>query len=135
MELQIYTNSHIESFLLNYRIFISDLAEVAQDWSALDQEERSQHHADFLQTWSNRKVLGALFKASKLTSAQETQLAGLDRQLLAQTALMERCFSLSLHQLLAIFRWGTPVSQSVQPLYIEIEPASLERLAATPVFA
>lgn len=66
---------------------------------------------------------------------QETLVADLDRRLLAQAALLGRCFDVDLLQLVAIFRWGTPLIRSVQPLFIELEPSSLERLAATPAFA
>jgi hypothetical protein len=135
MELQTYTTNHIDAFLRSYDIFVTDLAAVAIDWDTMDAEIHSDYNADFLQIWSNRKVLGALFRSEKLTSVQETLLADLDRRLLAQAALLGRCFAVDLLQLVTIFRWGTPLIRSVQPLAIEIEPSSLERLAATPVFA
>lgn len=130
MDVQVYEAGHIESFLLNYELLIRDLAEVAADWPDLDDEERGHYRAELLQTWGNRKVLGALFKARKLTPAQEAHLAELDRLLLEQASLMERCFGFDLGQLLAIFRWGTPLSESTQPMRIEVEPAWLDRMAS-----
>lgn len=129
MDLQAYGPDHVESFLLNYELLVRDLAEVAVDWPTLDEEERGHHRAELLQSWSNRKVLGKLFKACRLQAAQEARLAALDRLLLAQTALMEQCFGLDLGQLLIIFRWGTPLSASTQTVRIEVAPASLDRLA------
>ena len=67
-------------------------------------------------------VLGALFQAGKLTPTQESRLATCDRQLLEQQVAMKQCFELDLDQLLSIFRWGTPLAQSTQPLYREVEP-------------
>lgn len=129
MNLQVYGPGHIESFLLNYELLVKDLPEVADDWSDLHDEERSHHRAELLQTWGNRKVLGMLFRAQRLNPAQEARLAEIDRLLLGQAALMEQCFGLDLSQLLAIFRWGTPLSKSAQTVRIEVEPASLDRMA------
>jgi len=129
MDLQVYSPDHIESFLLNYELLVRDLAEVAASWPNLDDEERGHHRAELLQAWGNRRVLGKLFKAHRLQPAQEVRLTDLDRLLLAQAALMEQCFGLDLRQLLAIFRWGTPLSTSTQTVRIEVEPASLDRMA------
>lgn len=135
MNLQTYTHGHIDAFLRSYTIFVADLAEIAHDWDTVDAEVHSDYHADFLQIWSNRKVLGALFRSGKLTPTQETQLADLDRRLINQARLMGRCFGMDLYGLLAIFRWGTPLIQSGQLLQLEVEPAFLAQVAATPVFA
>jgi hypothetical protein len=129
VNLDVYEPNHIASFLSNYELLVRDLAEVAADWPHLDEEERGHHRAVLMQTWGNRKVLGLLFKAGRLNSVQEAHLAELDRLLLQQTLLMKRCYGLDLNHLLAIFRWGTPLSRSVQPVRIEVEPASLDRLA------
>ena len=129
MDLQVYGPDHSESFLLNYALLVRDLAEVAANWPDLDEEERGHHRAELLQTWGNRRVLGKLFKARRLAPAQEAHLTDLDRLLLAQAARMEHCFGLDLRQLLAIFRWGTPLSTSTQTVQIEVEPASLDRIA------
>ncbi|MBI1925604.1 hypothetical protein HYR99_15290 [Candidatus Poribacteria bacterium] len=129
MNLNEYGSGHIESFLLNYELLVRDLAEVAADWPSLDDEERGHHRADFLQTWGNRKVLGAIFRAGGLHPTQEARLTSLDRLLLEQASLIEQCFSLDFMQLLAIFRWGTPLSQSAQTVHIQVESASLDRMA------
>ena len=129
MDLQVYGPDHIESFLVNYELLVRDLAEVAAEWPNLDEEERGHHRAELLQTWGNRKVLGLLFKSHRLQPAQAARLADLDRLLLEQAALMEHCFGLDLRQLLAIFRWGTPLSTSAHPVRIEVAPAALDRMA------
>jgi len=129
MNLDVYEPRHIESFLLNYELLVRDLAEVATDWPNLDEEERSHYHADLMQTWGNRKVLGLLFKAHRLTPTQAHRLAELDRSLLEQAPFMAQCYGLDLPQLLAIFRWGTPLAHSTQPVRLELQPASLDRLA------
>jgi len=129
MDLQVYGPDHTESCLLNCALLVRDLAEVAANWPTLDDEERGHHRAELLQTWGNRRVLGKLFKARRLQAAQEARLTDLDRFLLAQAALMEQCFGLDLCQLLAIFRWGTPLSTSTQTVQIEVDPAALERMA------
>lgn len=129
MNLDVYGPDHIESFLLNYELLVRDLVEVATDWPNLDEEERSHYRADLMQTWGNRKVLGLLFKAHRLTSTQANRLAELDRSLLEQAPLMAQCYGLDLPQLLVIFRWGTPLSHSTQPVRLELQPASLDRLA------
>ncbi len=81
MDLQVYGPAHIESFLLNCELLVRDLAEVAANWPNLDDEERGHHRAELLQTWGNRRVLGKLFKARRLQSAQEVRLTDLDRLL------------------------------------------------------
>jgi hypothetical protein len=129
MDVQEYGSGHIESFLLNYELWVRDLGEAATDWPSLGDEERGHYQAEFFQAWGNRKVLGALLKAQRLTPVQETRLAEFDRLLLEQAALMGRCFGLDLTQLLVIFRWGTPLSKSTQTVRIEVEPALLDRMA------
>ena len=129
MDPQVYGPGHIESFLLNCEVLVRDLAEVAADWPDLDDEERSHHRAVLMQTWGNRQVLGLLYKAHRLSPAQEARLARLDRLLLEQASLMEQCYGLDLSRLLAIFRWGTPLSRFAQTVRIEVEPASLDRMA------
>jgi hypothetical protein len=129
MDLQAYQPAHIEAFLLNYEVLVRDLAEVAADWTNLDDEEQSHHRATLVQVWGNRKVLGLLFSAHRLSSSQEARLARLDRLLLEQAALAEQCYGLDLSQLLAIFRWGTPLSRFAQTVRIEVRPVSLDRMA------
>ena len=129
MDLQTYGSGHIESFLLNYETLVRDLAEVAADWPDLDSEERGHHQAVLMQTWGNRQVLGLLFKARRLTPAQEARLAKLDRLLLEQASRMKQCYGLDLSHLLAIFRWGTPLPRFAHTVQIEVNPASLDRMA------
>lgn len=128
--MNLHNSNRIEPFLLNYEILVRDLAEVAQDWPDLDDEERGHHRATLLQTWGNRRILGSLFKAHRLTPAQEARLSRLDHLLLEQSALMEQCYGLDLTQVLTIFRWGTPLARLVRPVRLEVSPISLDRMAA-----
>jgi hypothetical protein len=129
MERQGYRPSHMEAFLLNYALLVRDLAEVAAEWPTRDEEERGHHRAALLQTWGNRHVLGQLFRAGRLSDAQEVHLAELDRLLLEQAARMEQGYGLELRELLAIFRWGTPLTKAAQPVRLEVEPALLDGMA------
>lgn len=129
MELQGYGPGHMDAFLLNYEILVRDLPDVAAEWPTLDEEERGHHRAALLQTWGNRQVLGRLWTAGRLTEGQEARLAELDRRLLEQAARMEQCYGLELRDLLAIFRWGTPLTNTTQPVRLEVDPASLDRMA------
>lgn len=129
MNLAVYTPGHIGSFLLNYEIFVKDLAELARDWPTLDAEQRSDQQAIFIQVWGNRHILGQLYQAHHLTNGQEEQLAQLDQRLLEQAALMEQCFGFELAQVLVIFNWGSPLAQSAQPVRIQTDSISLQHLA------
>ncbi len=129
MNLDNYTPSHIDSFLLNYKIFVEDLAELASDWPTLDAEQRNDQQAIFVQVWGNRHILGKLYQVHLLTSAQNEQLARLDQSLLEQAALMEQCFGFELAQVLVIFHWGSPLAQSAQPVRIQTDTVSLQHLA------
>ena len=129
MELQTYTGKYIDSFLLNYTIFVHDLPELAEDWSTFDPEEQSDYRSELMQVWGNRKVLGALFRAKRLPGQQVNEMATLDRMLLQQAPMMKQCFDMELGQLLAIFRWGSPLVESRQPVAVEVEPAFLNQMA------
>lgn len=129
MNTHLYTSGKVDSFLRSYQIFVDDLTETALEWDTLDAEQQSDYRADLIQIWSSRKLLGVIFKAGQLTPLQENQLATLDRQLLEHSGFMQHCFGFDLSHLLAIFRWGTPLTQSVQPLQIAIEPIWLDRMA------
>jgi len=129
MNLDQYGPAHIESFLLSYELLVKDLSEMAANWSDLDDEERSQYRADLMQTWGNRKALGSLLRARRLSQAQTDALGELDRLLLEQAPLMAQCYGLDLPQLLVIFRWGTPLANSTRPVRLELAPASLSSLA------
>ena len=133
LQIQQYTSDQIDTFLLSYQIFVTDLAETAAEWNSLDADERSDYDVDLIQIWSNRLLLGSHFKAGKLTARQANRLATLDRQLLEQSTVMRLCFGFDLSQLLVIFQWGTPLAESVQPLHLEVEPVLLKRMAS--VFA
>lgn len=69
---------------VSFLLFVDDLPETALEWATLDAEQRSDVQSDLLPIWSNRTVLGRLFEAGQLTSAQESRLASCDRRLLEQ---------------------------------------------------
>lgn len=70
--------------------------------------------------WDSGERVPSAFRRN--SSAQESRLATLDRQLLEQQVAMKQCFDLGLSHLLAIFGWGTPLVQSTQLLRLEVEP-------------
>jgi hypothetical protein len=129
MNLQRYTFSHIESYLTNYEVLVRDLAEVAEDWPSLEQEEQNYHKAVLMQVWGNRKALGSLYQGRRLTLTQQNRLAELDSLLLQQASLMELCYGFDLSNLLIIFRWGTPLSKSTRTVRMEVRTTSLNRMA------
>ncbi len=129
MELEGYSTQKIDGHLLNYKVFVRDLAEMANDWPTMQGEERSHYKVDFMHVWGLRKTLGQLYQAQQLTHTQEEQLAQLDQLLLEQSGLMEQCFGFELAQILVIFRWGTPLAQSAQPVHIQTDTVSLQHLA------
>ena len=131
MDLNAYTEGHIESFLLNYKLLLQDLAEVAAEWATLDRETQSDQSMLFMQSWGNRKVLGALYAGKRLTIKQERLLADLDRHLLKQAPLLQQCYGLDFAQLLTIFRWGTPLADSTDSVQIVVAPATLNRMATS----
>jgi hypothetical protein len=127
----VFTSGHIDSFLLNYEVFAKDLTELANEWSQLDAEERSDQQGVFIQIWGNRHVLGQLFQEEHLTHQQEERLALADQIVLEQASFMERCFGVDFAHVLNLFRWGTPLSQTSQPVRIETDTTSLNLLAQT----
>lgn len=129
IDITAYGSGHIESSLLNYEMLVKDLPELADDWPRLDKQERNHHLAVFMQTWGNRYLLGALFKAGKLTPPQEERLATLDRLLLEYSPLARKCYGLELKDIVKIFVWGTPLSESEEAIRIEVIPASLTEMA------
>lgn len=129
MNLDDYTVGQIDTFLLNYEIFVKDLAELASDWPTLDSEQQSDQQAIFMQVWGNRHVLGHFYQVHRLTHRQAEQLAQLDQMLLEHASLMEQCFGFELARVLVIFRWGSPLAQLAQPVRIETDTASLNHLA------
>lgn len=129
MDLNAYTEGHIESFLSNYQLLLQDLAGVAAEWGMFDRESQSDQRIFFMQAWGNRKVLGALYAGKRLTIKQERLLAELDRHLFNQAPLLQQCYGLDFAQLLTIFRWGTPLANATDAVQIAVAPATLNRMA------
>ena len=80
--------------------------------------------------WGNRRLLGQLYRASRLTSQEEQRLAELDRALLENAAAIEVCYGPTLAELISdLMKWGSPLPAQRKPVRIEIHPYSLPALA------
>lgn len=129
MALQEYPPDRIEGLFLHYETFVRDLGEMAADWPTLAPEERSDEQVVLMEVWGKRRTLGQLYLARQLSESQEARLAHLDYLLLEQSSIMDRCFGFGLERLLTIFRWGSPLAQSAQPICIQTDSISLQHLA------
>ncbi|HEY67513.1 MAG TPA: hypothetical protein G4N97_04500 [Thermoflexia bacterium] len=118
-----------DTYLLNYRLLIKDLPELASWWPSMDDEERLHHRLAFSQTWEMRAQLGALYRAGRLSPKQEAELAALDDELLRHLDEANLCYGLDLQGVAQIFVWGTPLAQSDEIIYIPIRPRRLGAIA------
>ena len=124
-----YSTEQIDALLLSYEGLTKELPELAAAWDEMDAMERDFHRANFGQTWGYRYLLGALFRAGKLTGLQETRLEQLDRQLLENSHLAFVCYALDGRRMMKLFVWGTPLSASRRTLRVEFEPSALNEMA------
>lgn len=122
-------HNEIETYLLNYRLAIRDLPELADRWVDLSEEERLHHRLFFGQTWGMRHQLGELYRAGRLTPEQEAELAALDAELIQHLDAASLCYGLELRDVARLFLWGTPLAQSDELLHIPIRPRALDQLA------
>lgn len=129
LDINLYSAEQVDTFLLTYEGLVQELPELNTAWDEMDAMEQEHHRMMFGQAWGTRRLLGALFRAGRLTQAQEARLADLDRQLLEQSRAALHCYHLDSHRLLRIFLWGTPLSLSHKAIRIEIEPRTLSELA------
>ena len=127
--LSIFTDDHIESYLLNYKLLIEDLPELADMWADMDDFEHHHYHMMFMQTWGTRSELGALYRARRLTAQQEVELAALDDELIQHLDEANLCYGLDLHSVAQLFTWGTPLVQSGGIIRIPIRPHILSEIA------
>ncbi len=127
--LSVFTDDHIEPYLLNYKLLIQDLPELADMWPDMDDFEHHHYQMMFMQTWGTRSTLGALYRAGQLTPEQETELATLDDELIQHLDEANFCYGLDLQSIAQLFTWGTPLAQSDEIIYIPIRPRTLSEIA------
>lgn len=128
-DLSVFTDDYIESYLLNYKILIKDLPELADMWADMDGFEHHHYQMLFMQTWGTRSTLGALYHAGRLTAEQEAELAALDDELIQHLDEANLCYGLDLQSVARLFTWGTPLAQSDDIIRIPIRPRTLSEIA------
>jgi len=130
LEPSTYTSHHVESFLRNYELMVKSLPEVAEWWPEMDDFERQHARtAYFSEAWAPRRVLGALYRAGRLTAEQEAKLAALDDELIQHLDEANLCYGLDLQSVARLFTWGTPLAQSDDIIRIPIRPRTLSEIA------
>jgi len=130
LRLSTYTSHHIESFLRNYELMVKSLPEVAEWWPGMDDFERQHARtAYFGEAWAPRRVLGALYRAGRLTTEQEAELAALDDELIQHLEEARLCYGLNFRSVAQLFTWGTPLAQSDEIIRIPIRPRTLNEIA------
>ena len=120
----------IESYLLNYKLLIEDLPELAAMWADMDDFEHHHYQMMFMQTWGTRSTLGALYRVGRLTAEQETELAALDDELIQHLDEAHLCYGLNFRSVAQLFTWGTPLAQSDKIIRIPIRPRTLSEIAS-----
>ncbi len=124
------TYDHIEPYLLNYKLLIKDLPELADMWADMDDFEHHHYQMMFMQTWGTRSELGALYRAGRLTAEHEAELATLDDELIQHLDQANLCYGLDLQSIAQLFTWGTPLAQSDEIIRIPIHPRTLNEIAS-----
>jgi len=119
----------IESYLLNYKLLIEDLPELAAMWADMDDFEHHHYQMMFMQTWGTRSTLGALYQVGRLTAEQETELAALDDELIQHLDEARLCYGLNFRSVAQLFTWGTPLAQSDKIIRISIRPRTMNKIA------
>jgi hypothetical protein len=129
--LSVFAREHIESYLLNYKLLVEDLPDLADMWADMDDFEHHHYEMMFMQTWGTRSTLGALYRAGQLTPEQEAELAALDDELIQHLDEADLCYGLDLQNVAQLFTWGTPLAQSDEIIRIPIRPHILNEIAPT----
>jgi|GEM_PF-1611213 multidrug efflux pump subunit AcrA (membrane-fusion protein) len=130
LDLTDVTSGHIDTFLSSFQLALRSAPELAGQWSEMDEAEQFDFRLDFTRAFGLRRVLGALYRAGRLTADQATRLASVDRQLLERAAAVEVVYGLTLGQLVRhLFAWGTPLAEEAGTLRIETTIAALAELA------
>jgi hypothetical protein len=130
LDLDRYNNDYIETFLRNYDGLIGSAAELAAEWPTMDEEERTIQCSFAMSEWGERVLLGALYRAGRLTPDQTARLADLDRALLEEATNVEIAYGPSLHQLVEnLLDWGTPLTEVKGTVRLEVPLRVLPALA------
>jgi hypothetical protein len=124
-----HTTRQGDTYLLNYRLLVKDLPELADQWPDMDDEERLHHRLSFSQTWGMRYQLGDLYRAGQLAAEQEAELSALDDELIQHLDEANLCYGLDLQSVVQLFAWGTPLAQSDEVIYVPIRPRLLSKMA------
>ena len=109
---------------------VKSLPELAEWWSEMDDFERQHARMVYFgEAWAPRRVLGALYRAGRLTAEQETKLTALDDELIQHLDEANLCYGLDLQSVAQLFTWGTPLAQSNEIILIPIRPRTLSEIA------
>jgi len=117
----------IDHALDTYQTLVESIPELAADWPTMDKEEQASLEWLFRPTWERRALLGQALLEGRLSPAQVQRLARLDQQLLEQADRAWLCFHF---RPVDLFRWGTPLEQSDEPIRLELRPSTLRAWAA-----
>lgn len=130
LDLGRYHEGYIETFLQAYDGFVAGAQELATLWLEMDEEERVLQRAAILSDWDKRYVLGALYRAGRLTLAQEVRLTDLDRALLEEAAHVKVAYGASLRELMEdLLAWGTPLTEKEGSVRLEVPLRTLPAFA------
>ena len=130
LDLSRYDVTYIETFLDNYQIFIDSATELAALWDEMDEEEQTLQRAAVMSDWEKRYLLGALYRAGRLTVDQRLRLADLDRDLLAAAHAVEVAYGPPLRDLMAkLLNWGTPLRESKGDIQLTLPAHTLPAIA------
>lgn len=123
------TPSHIDTYLGSLRRTVASLAEIAEQWTDMDEPEQLHFQLDLSRAFGLRHVLGAAYQANRLSREQIERLADVDRHLLGQAAVLERVYGFTLRELVhSLFTWGTPLAEQSATVHIETTSTALAEL-------
>lgn len=121
--------SQIDMYLRNYSVLIGDAAELAGEWSGMDEQEQIHHRSLAMQIWGMRVTLGELYRTGRLAQDQAVQLAALDHKLLDEAANIKIAYGPSIWQLVKnLLDWGTPLSEEQGSVRLPIPVQTLPAL-------
>jgi hypothetical protein len=121
--------TQINMYLRNYSVLIGDAAELAGEWSTMDEQEQIHHRSLAMQIWGMRVTLGEFYRTGKLNPDQAVRLAALDHQMLDEAANIEIAYGPSIWQLVKnLLDWGTPLSEEQGSVRLPIPVQTLPAL-------
>lgn len=126
------TPRHLDTYLDSLRQTLEMIAELATEWGSLEEAEQLHFRLDVSRSFGLRRLLGRAYQDGRLDATQIASLTVLDRQMLAQAAMIETVYGYSLRQLVReLFGWGTPLSTQPSTLQIETTTTALAELVTT----